>query len=217
MSVAERTRRERLYIRGDEHFSALRADKKTSLRHSFRSRACKMIFGGIDVFHTGNIPRFSENSNCFRKNFPELPLPRACADSPERRHPILQAPQAFLLRTSADKPLSSSGLTCLFNKKNRLWTTLFCCRQSANTVTSAVEAEAASDDAEAASNAAGAASDAAGAASDAAEAASDAAGAASGAAGAVAAVRDAELKRSAKLQPNSQCRRPKQRLCRHDV
>ena len=117
MSVAERTRRERLYIRGDEHFSALRADKKTSLRHSFRSRACKMIFGGIDVFHTGNIPRFSENSNCFRKNFPELPLPRACADSPERRHPILQAPQAFLLRTSADKPLSSSGLTCLFNKK----------------------------------------------------------------------------------------------------
>ena len=117
MSVAERTRRERLYIRGDEHFSALRADKKASLRHSFRSRACKMIFGGIDVFHTGNIPRFPENSNCFRKNFPELPLPRACVDSPERRHPILQAPQTFLLRTSADKPLSSSGLTCLFNKK----------------------------------------------------------------------------------------------------
>ena len=240
MSVAERTRRERLDICGNKHFSAFRADKETSLRHSFRVRTSKMIFGGIDVFHTGNIPRFSENSNCFQKIFLHK---RPASQETQKLSP--STANSFSTNKKADcgQPfqLSAIGKYTLTSAAEHHDVSAAEASDAARVAAAhhnvpagasgavrvaAAEAEASgavrvsAAEAEASGavrvSAAGAASDAAGAASDAAEAASGAAVAASGAA-AVAAVRDAELKRPAKLQPNSQCRRPKQRLCRHDV
>lgn len=166
-----------------------------------------MIFGGIDVFHTGNIPRFSENSNCFQKIFLHK---RPASQETQKLSP--STANSFSTNKKADcgQPFQLSAI-------------------GKYTLTSAAEhhdvsAAEASDAARVAAahhNVPAGASGAVRVAAAEAEASgavrvSAAVAEASGAA-AVAAVRDAELKRPAKLQPNSQCRLPKQHPCRRDV